>query len=100
MWPIRVPLHPKGRMGFFFYNTMAIVTTVSIMDERGDKIQVVVNNYNKILIVEAFERPKGFKPITVLTPTDARALARLILDAAGLAEEEQEKNRKNGYPLA
>ena len=98
MWPIRVPLHPKGRMGFFF-KTMAIVTTVSIMDQCGNKIQVVVNNYNQILIVEG-ERLKGFKPFTVLTPTDARALARLILDAAELAEEEQGENRKNGYPLA
>jgi hypothetical protein len=78
---------------------MAIATTVTIIDERGDKIQVVVNNYNQILIVEV-ERFIGYKPFTVLTPTDARALARLILDGAGLAEEEQEKNRKNGYPLA
>jgi hypothetical protein len=84
-------------MGFFF-KTMAIVTTVSIIDERGDKIQVVVNNYNQILIVEG-ERPKGFKPLAVLTPTDARALARLILDAAGLAEEDQEENTQNGHPV-
>jgi len=58
------------------------------MDERGDKIQVIVNNYKQILIVEA-NRSAGFRPLTVLTPTDARALARLILDAAGLAEEEK-----------
>jgi DNA-binding protein YbaB len=73
---------------------MAIVTTVTIIDERGDKIEVYVNTANEITITVDEEL------VAVLTPTDARALARLILDAAGLAEEEQEENRKNGYPLA
>ena len=71
---------------------IAIVTTVSIMDERGDKIQVIVNNCKQILIVEA-NRSAGFRPLTILTPTDARALARLILDASGLAEQEEEENK-------
>ena len=68
---------------------MAIVTTVSIIDERGDKIQVIVNNYKQILIAES-NLSAVFRPLTVLTPTDARALARLILDAAKLAEQEEE----------
>jgi len=68
---------------------MAIITTVSILDERGDKIQVIVNNYKQILIADSvFGR--AFRPLTILTSTDARALARLILDAAELAEQQEE----------
>ncbi len=100
MWPIRVPLHPKGRMGFFF-KTMAIVTTVSIIDENESKIVVRVNVNKEVLITVIHANTEGLRQdVAALTPTDARALARLILDAAGLAEEEQGKNRKNGYPLA
>jgi len=62
------------------------------MDERGDKIQVIVNNYKQILIAEnVFNR--AVRPLTILTSTDARALARLILDAAELAEQEEEENK-------
>ena len=66
---------------------MAIVTTVIIIDENDDKIEVYVNTENEITITVDAE------PVSVLTSTDARALARLILDAAVLAEEEQEENK-------
>jgi hypothetical protein len=85
-------------MGFFF-KTMAIVTTVSIIDENDDKIEVYVNTANEITITVDVGHTEGARPVAVLTPTDARALARLILDAAGLAEEEQEENTQNGHPV-
>ena len=66
---------------------MAIITTVTIIDENDDKIEVYVNTENEITITVDAE------PVSVLTSTDARALARLILDAAVLAEEEQEENK-------
>jgi len=66
---------------------MAIITPVTIIDENDDKIEVYVNTENEITITVDAE------PVSVLTSTDARALARLILDAAVLAEEEQEENK-------
>jgi hypothetical protein len=73
---------------------MAIVTTVSIIDEYESKIVVHVNVNNEVLITVIHANTEGLRQdVAALTPTDARVLARLILDAAGLAEEDQEKNK-------
>jgi hypothetical protein len=80
--------------GHIYFSTMPIVNKTFIIDELNSEIEVYTNDENLIVITV-----DGVKTELILNPADAKVFVKLILDAAELAEQEDEEetNQNQSY---